>query len=51
MDFESLPEPVRQKVEEISQLELLIMNEIIAEAHNEGIIHDLEDIQSFSATT
>jgi TetR/AcrR family transcriptional regulator, transcriptional repressor for nem operon len=50
MDFESLPEVVRQKVEEISQLELLIMNEIIAEAHTEGIVSDLEDIQSFSAT-
>jgi TetR/AcrR family transcriptional repressor of nem operon len=49
-DFESLPDPVQQKVEEVSRLELSIMNEIIAEAQAEAIVSDLENVQLLSIT-
>lgn len=49
-DFESLPDIVRQKVEEVSRLELSIMNEIIAEEHAEGIVSSLENVQSLAVT-
>jgi TetR/AcrR family transcriptional regulator, transcriptional repressor for nem operon len=47
-DFESLPDIVRQKVEEVSRLELSIMNEIVAEARNKQSVSGLESIQSIS---
>lgn len=47
-DFESLPDIVRQKVEEVSRLELLIMNKIVAEAHTKEIMSGLENTQSIS---
>lgn len=47
-DFESLPDIVRQKVEEISRLELSIMNEIVAEELNKQSVSGAENIQSIS---
>lgn len=47
-DFESLPEIVRQKIEEVSRLELSIINEIVAEAQTEGIVSSSENTQSLA---
>ena len=47
-DFESLPDSVRQKGEEISRLELSIMNEIVAEELNKQSVSGVENIQSIS---
>jgi TetR/AcrR family transcriptional regulator, transcriptional repressor for nem operon len=49
-DFESLPDILRQKVEEVSRLELLIMNDIVAEAQSKGIVNGSENVQSLSVT-
>lgn len=49
-DFESLPDPVREKVEEVSRLELSIMNEIVAEAQSEGIVSESESVRLLSVT-
>jgi TetR/AcrR family transcriptional regulator, transcriptional repressor for nem operon len=47
-DFNSLPEIVQKKIEEVSRLELSIMNELVAEAQAEDIHTD--DIQSVAVT-
>jgi TetR/AcrR family transcriptional repressor of nem operon len=47
-DFESLPDIVRQKVEEVSRLELSIINEIVAEAYTEGIVSSSQNVESLA---
>ncbi|GGE55093.1 TetR family transcriptional regulator [Pullulanibacillus camelliae] len=47
-DFESLPDRVREKVEEISQLEMTIMQTIVAEALNKEQTGGKDDSQSLS---
>jgi TetR/AcrR family transcriptional regulator, transcriptional repressor for nem operon len=49
-DFESLPNPVREKVEEVSRLELSIMNQIVTEAQAEGIVSEVENARLLSIT-
>jgi TetR/AcrR family transcriptional regulator, transcriptional repressor for nem operon len=49
-DFESLPNPVRDKVEEVSRLELSIMNQIVTEAQAEGIVSETENAGLLSIT-
>jgi TetR/AcrR family transcriptional regulator, transcriptional repressor for nem operon len=42
-DFESLPNIVQKKIEEVSRLELTVMKEIVTEAQIEKIINGSED--------
>ncbi|MGM0865166.1 MAG: TetR/AcrR family transcriptional regulator [Bacillota bacterium] len=43
-DFESLPNIVQKKIEEVSRLELTVMKEIVTEAQIEKIINGSEDV-------
>lgn len=49
-DFNSLPDIVQKKIEEVSRLELSIMKELVAEAQTEEILNDTDDIQSVAVT-
>ncbi|WP_394139028.1 TetR/AcrR family transcriptional regulator [Cytobacillus oceanisediminis] len=49
-DFESLPNAVQEKIEEVSRLELRVMKEIVAEAQAEKIINGSEDVHLLSVT-
>ncbi|UNJ81434.1 TetR/AcrR family transcriptional regulator [Metabacillus dongyingensis] len=49
-DFNSLPDIVQKKIEEVSRLELSIMKELVAEAQTEKILNDTDDIQSVAVT-
>jgi TetR/AcrR family transcriptional regulator, transcriptional repressor for nem operon len=49
-DFNSLPDIVQKKIEEVSRLELLIMKDLIAEAQTKGILNDTNDIHSVAVT-
>jgi TetR/AcrR family transcriptional repressor of nem operon len=49
-DFESLPNTVQEKIEEVSRLELTIMKEIVSEAQTEKIINGSEDVQLLAVT-
>jgi TetR/AcrR family transcriptional regulator, transcriptional repressor for nem operon len=49
-DFNSLPEIVQKKIEEVSRLELSIMTELVAEAQTEDILNDTDDVQSVAVT-
>lgn len=49
-DFNSLPDIVQRKIEEVSRLELSIMEELVAEAQTEEIQNDTNDIQSVAIT-
>ncbi|WP_219838402.1 TetR/AcrR family transcriptional regulator [Paenibacillus sp. R14(2021)] len=44
-DFESIPETLRQKVQEVSEFELSILEEILREASDSGIMKH-EDVES-----
>jgi TetR/AcrR family transcriptional regulator, transcriptional repressor for nem operon len=48
-DFESLPDALRKRVEEISRLEISIMIEIVANAQNKKTVIGLESIKSLSS--
>lgn len=49
-DFNSLPDVVRKKIEEVSRLELSIMKDLIEEAQTKGILNDTDDIHSVAVT-
>lgn len=49
-DFNSLPDVVQKKIEEVSRLELSIMKDLIAEAQTKGILNDTDDIHSVAVT-
>ena len=49
-DFNSLPDVVQKKIEEVSRLELSIMKDLIAEAQTKGILNKTDDIHSVAVT-
>lgn len=49
-DFNSLPDVVQKKIEEVSRLELSIMKDLVAEAQTKGILDDIDDIHSVAVT-
>jgi TetR/AcrR family transcriptional repressor of nem operon len=49
-DFESLPNAVQEKIEEVSILELRVMEELVAEAQTEDIINSSEDVHQVAVT-
>jgi len=49
-DFNSLPEVVQKKIEEVSRLELSIMTELVAEAQSEEILNNTDDKQTVAVT-
>lgn len=49
-DYESLPNAVQEKLEEVSRLELRVMKELVAEAQAENIINSSEDVHQVAVT-
>ncbi|MGY6211490.1 TetR/AcrR family transcriptional regulator [Cytobacillus firmus] len=49
-DYESLPSSVKEKIEEVSRLELQVMKELVAEAQADNIINSSEDVHQLAVT-
>ncbi|WP_373462764.1 TetR family transcriptional regulator C-terminal domain-containing protein [Paenibacillus sp. V4I3] len=49
-DYESLPEVVQVKVQELSQFELMSWMELLGEAQKEGLVKSSVDIESLAYT-
>ncbi|MGQ7889158.1 TetR/AcrR family transcriptional regulator [Paenibacillus sp. WC2504] len=49
-DFLSLPDIIRQKVQEVSQFELNVLINILTEGYNEDIVQKSEDVESLAYT-
>lgn len=49
-DFESLPDILKQKVQDVSQAELSILVRILQQGINEDFVQDSEDIESLALT-
>ncbi|WP_261300583.1 TetR/AcrR family transcriptional regulator [Paenibacillus andongensis] len=47
-DFVSLPDIIRQKVQEVSQFELKVLMIILTEGYNEDIVQKSEDVESLA---
>ncbi|MGD6832890.1 TetR/AcrR family transcriptional regulator [Sutcliffiella halmapala] len=47
-DYESLPNIVKEKIEEVSRLELKVMKELVVEAQSENIINNSEDVHQLA---
>jgi TetR/AcrR family transcriptional repressor of nem operon len=47
-DYESLPNIVQEKIEEVSRLELAVIKKIVAEAQSENIINNSEDVHQLA---
>ena len=49
-DFESLPDIIRQKVQEVSQFELKVLISILIEGYNEDIVQKSEEVEALAFT-
>lgn len=49
-DFVSLPDTVRQKVQQVSQFEVKVLISILTEGHNEDIVQQSDDVEALAYT-
>ncbi|MDF2650795.1 MAG: TetR family transcriptional regulator [Paenibacillus sp.] len=49
-DFVSLPDMIRQKVQEVSQFEIKVLISFLTEGHNEDMVQKSEEVESLAYT-